>query len=245
MDKISCCFKCCFEYFAAAYKLKGHKMSYSSVAKALPGLGVLPVVSHRNILYDGVGSPTSISHNMVTDNGMAGNISIFQVTTLISTKKKAWKVVSGRRIVLVTPVEECIPSDQNRLAVLSAAAPFGNPRVSGWYTTQLPCGWGYSDEREELAAAATVRGIASEKPSATPLLRSSRSEGSLSRKELLQCYMSALQRQAGQALSKMVLIPMGVRDAALLMQAISTVPVAEKHSLLIDCTCALNSGDQK
>jgi hypothetical protein len=210
------------------------------VADAVPGL-LSPEISHKNSLYGGIGSPLSISHHMISTSGQAGNISVMQITTLLSTRRREWSSLKGRRVVLISPTDHCINSSTLTTALV-AGAPFGNPRVSVLHSSQFPCDWS-----NYLAGKATSKAQQSQKKDVEQLVRNLPGGLKADTENAVKAYRARLQRLLGPAFSKFRITSMGVRNPSI-MKAASASAIASSSTvarpLLIDCTCAVISGEK-
>lgn len=130
LDLVSCCFKCCFEYFVSLFKFRQIDLkSIDNVPITKP--------SFVDLLY-GVASLYSISSYIITEKQVAGNLPVMQISTITSLSQNDWHRVKGRRLTLVTHVEECIPLSRVQ-NIANSQSHFNNPTVAKWFTTQMPC----------------------------------------------------------------------------------------------------------
>jgi hypothetical protein len=96
-----------------------------------------PYSSIYNFLI-GIGTYMSISGYAITKEGIFGQPSVMQVMTSTTMNMQYWKNIRGRRTVLITAFEQCVPN--SFISVIGdSESHFKNPTFSRWYTTQLPC----------------------------------------------------------------------------------------------------------
>jgi len=148
---VKCCFKCCYERYIAAYNLGEEYGSFAPIAaeKVIP-LPLKEISSNWTNLIYGYTSPFSLSSFIISEQGQTGNISVMQITTLSTHNSTIWSTLKGRRVVLLTPIEACVEYIVARNAMIDQA-PFGNPRISSWYTTQLPCNFNLERKKGDEA----------------------------------------------------------------------------------------------
>eukprot|EP01041_Mallomonas_annulata_P004507 gene4507-8960_t len=138
-NNIACCFKCCVNHFINAYDLAGDKISINTAQKSKFHLNFKPF-SYKNILQS-TNNAHSISTQIIVQGAISfGNISLFRFTSITTNNPNSWHALQGRRVVLLSQLSECV--DQKvATSAMGTIAPFANPRISMWYSTQLPCGW--------------------------------------------------------------------------------------------------------
>ena len=129
---ISCCFKCCLQHYLHSYNLIGSKISSSTKLK-IDDLDYAHLLIGSNFTYP-------LSSQIITASSLYGNVSIFQITTLSSGNFYAWASLRGRRVVVISNSLDCSKA-WAASTTIRAFAPFGNPRVSYWFTNQIPCEW--------------------------------------------------------------------------------------------------------
>lgn len=308
-SKVTCCFKCCYEYFLSNYKLTGDKVkgtvTKSTAQSAIPYDIYLPANLTLPSLYHDPASvstsstpPTSSSpsstinsffsltngmkssasantpppphlantytvhvrqpnftriitglqsaldisthiipdHRFPTSSGMTGslgNVSVMQVTTIVSSTSVSWRRILGRRITLLSPVRECmeLPDAVNAMSMM---APMNNPRVSAWFTSQLPCKWA-NGQRSKTSAKQQQKQQRQQQRS----------------KDISQSVedfplKSEFLRSNPLFQSAMTLMPLGARNADLFAQTMrdygsSNELISDNERILIDCSCAASS----
>lgn len=223
--KIACCFKCCTEYYLKLYKLKDTELSPMHTELTFAGINMSTMATSNEVIF-GSQTPITISRHGISDTGTTGNVSVMQITTLKSVNHKVWTTLPGRRIVLITPTINC-PKLASVMSALTAVAPFSNPRVSEWFTTQLPCSYSPSVEKKWTF-------------NATALYKTSKYD--ISKKFSNELNM------INYINSKTNMIPMGVHNQYAMREFLlqqnnnntssTTTNLITKRTLLVDCSCA-------
>jgi hypothetical protein len=234
---------------------------------ALPGITALPKVTPENVVFGGVQSLASVSHHIVTAAGSAGNGSLMQISTLLSYQSFDWVGLKGRRVVLATPMQQCMKLETIG-TVLRLKTKFStHPRVAEWFTTQLPCEWSAylsgsplprkdNRKRDRIFFRATPREpvLENKRNDSKPIALQDFMATNLPWKDAqlrtaVQIYNKHMVQLLGTDIKKMHLIPMGARDPLLLQTALrgwrASNQTSLKATLLMDCTCAFTSGDRK
>jgi hypothetical protein len=232
-DKITCCFKCCYEYFIAAYKLGGDKI-LDRVAN-IHGYPVnISTISYRNMIH-GVYNTASISSQILTKYNRLGNISVMHVTTVTDSSDKTWFKILGRRVVLISPTVNCV-GITSVVAAMMSWAPMNNPRISSWHTSQLPCKWKYYNTLKGQQSVEVANIV-------TPI--QSRRGITIEHKERKKDNAHYLMENIPALAAKMHMIALGVRDSKLFTLASqdnNNLSLDTVRSILIDCSCAIESG---
>lgn len=234
-SQIACCFKCCVEFFVNHYHLKSPYPSLLNRTFISWGFPQLIQNFSSGVIFGFKHHSLTISEHVVTNQSTIGVPSVVHImTSLYNSTVEAYEIdkLGGRRAILSTPMDHCLPIHPV-LDLLSSPAPFNNPRISVWLTSQFPCGWNSPPFiRDPLGWIGSQMALT---------ITSLKAMNTSSKYKSWNYKFENVRK-------KIRFVPLGARDPLLLEAVTKELPESihpKYRSILFDCSCVLDSLDSR